>query len=101
MFCLTKEYADKFKNALIDGSITPDTLFKMTSEERRNYLGKFVGNWNAKGVNTLFEGKLLLKNQQAGMITWAKKVTGLNETQKATILDKIEKLDKSIQIGIR
>ncbi len=96
MFCLTKEYADKFKNALIDGSITPDTLFKMTSEERRNYLGKFVGNWNAKGVNTLFEGKLLLKNQQAGMITWAKKVSGLNETQKATILDKIEKLDKAL-----
>jgi len=37
MFCLTQEYANKFKQALISGEISPDKLLSMSSDERRAY----------------------------------------------------------------
>ena len=73
-YCLIPEFQEKFKRALATGEINPEKLINMTSEERRAYLTKFVGELNAKFVNTEFEGKLLLKNQQRGLITWASKL---------------------------
>jgi hypothetical protein len=95
-WCLLPEYANKFKQAIISGEINPDKLMSMTSVQRREFLGKYVGEWNAKYTNTLFESKLLLKNQQAGMITWAKKLSGIKETQRTDLIAKINKLDKAL-----
>jgi hypothetical protein len=66
----------------------------MSSDERHAFLGEIVGKENAQGVNALFESKLLLKNQQQGMITWAKKVAGLSPTIKRDLIAKIEKLER-------
>lgn len=94
--CLPKQFADKFINGLRDGRIDPAKLAKMTSAERREYLAKFVGEENAKAVNSLFESKLLLKNQQRGMITWAKKIAQLSPEARRDALAKIEKLEKAL-----
>lgn len=92
-WCLLKTYADKFKKALKDGAIRPEVLVKMTSEQRRNFLAEYVGKDNAVQVNALFESKLLLKNQKAGMVNWAKRTANLTEPARRDILAKIEKLD--------
>ena len=96
MACLVEEKANKFLNGLKSGSINPNVLSKMTSEQRRSFLEKFVGSDNAKWVNTEFESKLLLKNQKQGMITWAKKIGNLKKPAKRDILSKIEKLDNAL-----
>jgi hypothetical protein len=92
-FCLTLQTKNEFKKGLKEGTINPDALSKMTSEARREFLKKYVGE-NAKQVNALFESKLLLKNQKAGYISWAKKVSGISPEIKRDLISKIEKLDR-------
>jgi len=96
-WCLVKSEADKFKKGLKDGSISPEKLVAMTSAERRAYLAKFVNEENAQRINALFESKLLLKNQQAGMISWAKKVSGITPAVRRDLITKIERLDKVLE----
>lgn len=93
-FCLLPEYVDKFKNGLRDGSINPQKLSSMSSEERNKYLSGFVGEGDATKVNALFESKLLLKNQKVGMITWAKNVSGLSPEAKRDLISRIERMDR-------
>lgn len=93
-FCLLPQAVDKFRTGLKDGTIDPAKLAHMTSEERNKFFEQFVGKPNSKDVNALFEGKLLLKNQQAGMVSWAKKVAGLKPEVRRDILSRIERIDK-------
>lgn len=91
--CLPIEQAKKFVKALKDGVIEPAKLADMTSQERTSFFEKIVGE-DAKDVNALFESKLLLKNQQAGLIRWAKQVSGITEPARRDIISKIERMDK-------
>lgn len=88
-YCLPKDDADRFKRGIISGQIDPSKMADMTSQERHAFLVGILGESNAGPVNTLFESKLLLKNQQAGMIAWAKQVMGHNKPAQKTIIDKV------------
>lgn len=92
-FCLTKEAIQKFKQALVDREIDPVKLTEMASQDRSTFFEKYVGKENAKQVNALFESKLLLKNQKAGYISWAKKVSGITEPARRDLISRIEKMD--------
>ncbi len=92
MICLPKELADKFKEMLISGKVNPEELSSMTSQERRAFFTDTLGEKNAQNVNALFESKLLLKNQQAGIITWAREVAGLKGQALNDILSKVNKM---------
>lgn len=94
MFCLPLEQTKKFIQALKDGAIDPAKLADMSSAERHDFFEKIVGAEDAREVNAQFESKLLLKNQQQGMVNWAKKITGITETVRRDIISKIEKMDK-------
>jgi hypothetical protein len=65
----------------------------MTSDERHSFLEGIVGKDQAGDVNALFESKLLLKNQQAAMIGWAREAAGLKPSVRQDIISKINKLD--------
>ncbi len=93
-FCLPSELTLPFKKALKDGTLDPVKLSEMDSATRHAEFAKLMGDGNAKEVNALFESKLLLKNQQAGMIAWAKSVADLKPTVMRDIVTKINKLDK-------
>jgi hypothetical protein len=45
-------------------------------------------------VNSTFEAKLLLKDQQRGYLTWAKKLTGVTPEIRRDLISRIEKMDK-------
>lgn len=93
-FCLTKQTKENFKKALKNREIDPFKMANMTSIERRTFLEAYVGKENAPKVNALYESKILLKNQKAGYITWAKKITGITPAVKRDILTKIERLQE-------
>lgn len=93
-FCLIPDLVTKFKQALVSREIDPAKLSQMTSEERHIFLEKYVGKDNALQVNSLFESKLLLKNQKAGYIAWAKAVGGLKPEVRRDLISKIERMDK-------
>lgn len=93
MFCLPKNYADKFRNALVSGKIVPEKLSKLSSQERREFFEEIVGKEDAREVNAMYESKLLLKDQKRGLVTWAKQMAGLKEEVRRDIIAKIEKMD--------
>lgn len=94
MFCLPKEFTNKFLAALKDGKLDPAKLSEVSSAERHATFVDVVGKDNATEVNALFESKLLLKNQQAGMIRWAKSLGGITPEVTNDLISKIEKMDK-------
>jgi hypothetical protein len=97
-FCIPVKQTAAFLKALKDGTITPEKMSAMTSDERRTLFEGIVGKENAKDVNALLESKLLLKDQNRGMVTWAKKVAGLSDVQKADLVSKVSKLDRLLDV---
>lgn len=93
-WCLIPRLAETFKQDILSGKIKPDELSKMTSQERQDFFATEFGVDNAKEINALFESKLILKDQQAGMVNWAKQLMGLKPDVKRDILSRIEKMDK-------
>ena len=92
-WCLIPKKADEFIEKLKSGDINPVKLAKLSSEKRRTYLGKIVGDDNAIQVNSLFESKLLLKDQQRGLVTWAKRVSGLTPPARRDLIARIERME--------
>lgn len=92
MFCLTKNLTNEFLKKLKNDEINPQKLALMSSKERLAEFTKFLGEENAKQVNVLFESKLLLKNQQQGMINWAKQVGGLKPEAMRDVISKVNKM---------
>jgi len=93
-WCLIPSKSLEFKKGLKDGTIDPAKLAAMDSVARHAFLSKFVGEENSTQVNSLFESRLLLKNQKAGYISWAKKVSGITPQTRRDMLSRIEKMDK-------
>lgn len=93
-YCLLPKLADEFKQRLRSGQINPEKLNKMSSKERHDFFESFLPKADATNVNALFESKLLLKNQQAGFVTWAKQVSGISKQSRRDIISRIEKMDK-------
>lgn len=92
MFCLSKGLSAEFKKRLVKGEIDPAKLSVMSSAERREFFSSFMGEANAKEVNTLFESKLLLKDQQKAMISWAKQIAGMKPEVLKDIVSRVEKM---------
>lgn len=93
-FCLPRDRVEKFVEGLKSGELNPEDLVKMASEDRRALFDKYVGEGAGKLVNTEFESKLLLKNQNQGIATWIKGVTGIKPEVRRDMLAKVERLDK-------
>lgn len=96
-WCLPRNLQNDFLTAIRDGRLTPEKLMDMTSEERRAAFAEILGPENAREVNAQFEAKLLLKDQQRGLVSWAKKIGGLTEPARRDLLNTINKLDKVLQ----
>jgi hypothetical protein len=96
-FCLPKHVVDDFLGKLKSGEINPEKLTDMTSEERNTFFASFMGETNAPKVNALFESKLLLKNQQLGIINWAKQVSGIKPGVKRDLLSRVQKMTRILQ----
>lgn len=96
-YCLPKALSSVFLQKIMDGSLNPVELKNLSTAERRAKFAEFLGDENAKDVNTLFETKLLLPNQKKAMIDWARSVAGLNKQAREDIADKIQKMGQVLQ----
>jgi len=95
-WCLIKSEQDAFREALVSRKLDPFKLANMTSEQRRAEFEKYVDGENAVNINSLYESKLLLKNQVQGFKTWVKRALqdGNAKQYKRDILTKIERLSE-------
>jgi hypothetical protein len=94
MHCIPKHVLKPFLDKIKSGEITPEKLMDMTSKERHDYFAGFLGDDNASHVNASFESKLLLKNQQQGIVNWAMSATGMKPEVQRDILSRVNKMDK-------
>jgi hypothetical protein len=94
MFCLPQKETEEFLNRIKSGELNPEKLSAMTSEERQEYFKEFMSEESAKQTNAQFESKLLLKNQQQGIINWAKKVSGISPEAQRDIVSRVGKMDE-------
>jgi len=90
-WCLTKPQQEKFKKALVDGTIDPFKMANMSSEKRRIIFEKITDTENAIRINSLYESKLDLKFKEKGFISWAKRAVGLNLEVKRDVFAKIDR----------
>lgn len=96
-FCLPEALTKRFIAALKSGELDVAKLSQMSSEERRAAFAKVLGEEAAKSTNALFESKLLLKNQQTGLINWIKKLTGITPEVRRDMLAKVERLGSVLE----
>jgi hypothetical protein len=75
------------------GDINPEKLIDMNSAQRREFFGKHFGEENAQRLNLGVERKLILKNQQQGLVTWAKHTAGLGPKAKRDLISRVEKME--------
>lgn len=85
-FCIPKELTDKFVKAIRSGKIDPDTISKMTPEERTTFLKDHFGEL-AKDINQSMEMDLLKKkdsfitdDEVKNLTDMAKKIQDAKET---------------------
>jgi len=95
VWCLPSYLTDKFLAMIKDGSISPEKMLDMTSEQRREFFAKeFGGEANGQKINALLESKMILKNQQKGMVTWAKKVSGITPEAQRGLVNRVNKMSE-------
>ena len=94
MFCLPASEVKEFLDRIKSGDLNPEKLSEMTSDERRAYFEQFMSKPSAEQTNAQFESKLLLKNQQEGIINWAKKVSGISPEAQRDIISRVNKMDQ-------
>lgn len=93
-WCLIPKLSNQFLKELRAGEISPEKLNNLSSQDRHKFFADKFGEENAKNINALFESKLLLKNKERGMITWAKKVAGLTADARRDMIARIQRMDK-------
>jgi hypothetical protein len=94
-WCLPKKQAEEFLNRIKNGQVTLEKLYSLKSTaDRRAFFEPLVGAENAKQLNTMFEQKLLLKDQERAMVNFVKEAVGLKEPIKRDMVEKIKKMDK-------
>ncbi len=96
-FCLPKFSVDKFIEMLPKDEQGILDLMNMDSIKRRYFFEQSVGKANASEVNALFESKLVLKNVENGIMSWIKKVTKEGSPEQKGLLDKVNKLNETLQ----
>lgn len=94
-FCLPKFATDALKEKFISGEISPEKLLAIKdSDVRRKIFAEIIGEENAKQVNALFESKIPLKNQQAGLINWGEQVLGMKPEVQRDFLARVKSIDE-------
>lgn len=96
-WCLPRNLSNDFLEALKDGRLSPERLLEMSSAERRAAFSEILGEDSAREVNAQFEAKMLLKDQQRGLVAWAQKVGGITEAARRDLLSTVSKLDRVLQ----
>lgn len=92
--CLLKEHADELRNRLMSGELSVEEMYNLDSPTRQAKLREFLPEKAAQQVNSDFESKLILKNQQRGLQNWLNKQVDMTPAAKRDLLSKVQRMDK-------
>ena len=100
--CLIKSKAEQLRKDLKEGRVNLVDLMNMSTKERSKVFSKYATSQEeAQLINTLYEGKLLLKNRTLGVINLFKKLGQIGRydpTKKAQLDTLIQEFkDKQLE----
>ncbi len=91
-WCLTKGAKELLLQELQkDGD--PQKMVDRGTEGRLEWFTNIVGEANAHNLNALYESKLLLKNQQRGLVSFIRNIGGPKKIQR-DLYSKVKRIDK-------
>lgn len=90
MFCIPKINATKLINSLRGDGLSK--ISQMTSEQRREFFAKNVGEDMAKKVNAEFE-KALATQRKSALVKFAEKIVG-KKKERFDVIQRIKNLDE-------
>lgn len=97
--CITKETAEKLKQAAKEGKINIEDMYRMTSAGRRALFADYVDGETAAFVNGKFEGAMVSADQTA-LVKWAKETFNVAGQKKTAYNDIIKKINDLKDIGV-
>lgn len=100
-YCIPPQLADTLLKAVKKDDVIGDieTLYGMTSQERRIAFEKYVGKESARQINAAFE-KAMVSNQQTALATWAKKTFSGEARKKGRYKSAIDKINALSEEGL-
>lgn len=101
VICILKEVADSLRQALTKGDLKIDieSMYKMTSKERRALFAPFVDTETAKFINSKFENAMKSSNEKA-LENWAKSVFTAQEKKSGKYQDVLKKIEKLKELDV-
>lgn len=97
--CITKETAEKLKQAAKEGKINIEDMYRMTSAGRRALFADYVDGETAAFVNGKFEEAMVSADQTA-LVKWAKETFNVTGQKKTVYNDIIKKINDLKEIGV-
>jgi len=94
-FCIPKHLLSKLKESALKGEVNISELYKMSSQERRDFFAKYTDKELGRFINTKFENAMISKQKDA-LTKWANSVFKPESKSKPvfkTVLDKINSLN--------
>lgn len=96
-FCLTKPEIKKIIEELPKTKDGLDKMINMSTKSRRAFFERTVSPEVAIQMNTAFEGKIILKNQQAGIMNWVEKISGKSPELKRDMRSRVENMTEILK----
>lgn len=94
-FCIPKQVADTLKKAASRGEVKLESLYQMTSEQRREFFEGYTDKLNALEINAGFE-QAMASSQKSALETWVNNTFSAKEKAKRQdMIDKIQELDEA------
>lgn len=97
-FCLLQKTTEKFKQALRSWKVDIEKLSTVSSKDRREFFKSILwSDEEAKLMNAWFEKTLLMKNQKAWLVSWAKQAMWLKPDVRRDLLARIDKMEWALK----
>lgn len=93
--CLPKYAAVKLGEGFRESGMDMKKLSTMTSDERRTFFSKYIGEEAGGFVNTSFE-KSIVSTQRDALSNWVKKSFVGQAEKKKTLLDKVNSIEEYV-----
>jgi hypothetical protein len=92
--CIPKTIAAEIYKRIQNGEINPQKMADMTPKARREYFSTFMDKKTSDDVSLLLDKKMLMVNQERGLIAFINEVFGNKPSKrKSEMVDRVKKME--------
>ena len=96
-FCLTPQATELLKKKIAEDKLTAEDFHNMDDAERHGYFASFLDDATATKLNEMIESKLLLKDQQRGIVNGLKEAFGEKHPAYRDAVAKVMRMERILK----